>query len=152
MGVLKSLRHESVAQFLINAENLRTFTAITITKLSNKYKEYNLHAYRLAQLVLDDLIRANSLYLSKDRPANYQARQTLFDKALGNLNCLSNHIVFLCELADTFDENDKKKKPKITDKRWLNWASMINKTKTLIQKVKDSDTQRIKQAPNNLGA
>ena len=148
MGVLKSLRNESAAQFITSADELRTFTAITVTKLSQKYRDLgNLHAYKLAQAILDDLTRANSLYFSKDRPQNYQARRDLFDKALGNLNCLSTHIVYLCELADTFNKDksdNQKKKPKITDKRWLKWASMINKVRDLVVKVRDSDSQRLK--------
>ena len=145
MGVLKSLRNESTAQFITSADDLRTFTAITVTKLSQKYKDLgNLHAYKLAQAILDDLTRANSLYFSKDRPENYQARRDLFNKALGNLNCLSTHIVYLCELADTFGKDNNQKKAKITDKRWLKWASMINKVRDLVIKVRDSDSQRIK--------
>ena len=145
MGVLKSLRNESAAQFITSADDLRTFTAITVTKLSQKYKDLgNLHAYKLAQAILDDLTRANSLYFSKDRPENYQARRDLFNKALGNLNCLSTHIVYLCELADTFSKDNNQKKTKITDKRWLKWASMINKVRDLVIKVRDSDSQRIK--------
>ena len=145
MGVWKSLRNESAAQFITSADDLRTFTAITVTKLSQKYKDLgNLHAYKLAQAILDDLTRANSLYFSKDRPENYQARRDLFNKALGNLNCLSTHIVYLCELADTFSKDNNQKKTKITDKRWLKWASMINKVRDLVIKVRDSDSQRIK--------
>ena len=79
MGVLKALRNESAAQFVMSAEELRTFTAITVTKLSQKYRDLgNIHAYNLSQRILDDLIRANSLYLSKDRPEHYQERQDLF--------------------------------------------------------------------------
>lgn len=152
MGVIQAKRNQSTAEFITSAINLRAFSVKVVAKFPKKYTFYGLHhTYELAQLIVDDLVRANSLYFAKDKTENYKARHDLFDKALGNLNCLSTHIVYL------FDLLDKKTPPKEqkvltqntkTKELWQRWGSLINETKKLVLAIRDSDTCRLK----NLGA
>lgn len=145
MGVLSAKRKESTMQFITTAIELKVFSAKMGIKLPQKYNKYGTsQAYALADTIVSDLIKANSLYFTKDRTENYQARQTLFTRALGNLNCLSEHIVFLCDLVDeNLGKGDKNKKVKVTPKQWLKWANLINQEIGLVKSIKDSDTQRL---------
>lgn len=146
MGVLSAKRKESTMQFITTAIELKVFSAKMGIKLHQKYNKYGTsQAYALSDAIVNDLIKANSLYFTKEKTENYQARQTLFARALGNLNCLAEHIVFLCDLVDEKLENDNKQGKKVTTKQWLAWANLINKEIGLVKRIKDSDTQRISQ-------
>ena len=136
MGVIVAKRTESTAQFITTANELLVYSTKTATKLPKKYTFYGAHhAYELAQAIVDDLIRANSLFFTAEKPQNFQPRQALFDKALGNLNCLSTHIVYLQGLSKETEQH-----------YWLKWGSLINSTRELVRKVKDSDLNRIKKS------
>ena len=93
------------------------------------------------------MVRANSLYFTKEKTENYQARRELFNKALGNLNCLSTHIVYLYDLLD---KKAPPKEPKVlkqdlkSKELWQRWGSLINETKKLVTAIRDSDTNRLK--------
>ena len=83
MGVIQAKRNQSTAEFITSAINLRAFSVKVVAKFPKKYTFYGLHhTYELAQLIVDDLVRANSLYFAKDKTENYNARHDLFDKAL----------------------------------------------------------------------
>lgn len=136
MSVIVAKRNESAAQFITTAIELLNYTTRMVTKFPKKYTFYGLHhTYELAQMVVDDLIRANSLYFNTAQTDNFKPRQELFDKAMGNLNCLTNHLGYIKGLVTTTT---------ITDKQWLYWGILINQTLALTRKIKDSDAKRLK--------
>lgn len=147
MGVIQAKRNQSAAEFITSAINLRAFSVKVVAKFPKKYTFYGLHhTYELAQLIVDDLVRANSLYFAKNRTENYQPRHELFDKALGNLNCLSTHIVYLYDLLEkkappkeqkVLTQNTKSKE------LWQRWGSLINETRKLVLSVRESDSKRL---------
>lgn len=129
MSVLQSQRTEARVQFITTARDLLNVVVRTCSRIPKKYTFYGLiHAYNLAQLIVDDLIRANTLFLNKE---NYNKRKDLLDTAIGNLNCLSIHITYLKEYAE------------IENKYWIKIADLITTTQILVKKVKASDKERM---------
>ncbi len=128
MSVPAYKRSESQMEFISKARDLLKFTVSMCSKIPKKYTFYGvIHTYKLAQSVLDQLLRANSLNLK----TYYQKRTELLDDALGDLACLSNHL----ELIKTYIT--------LEDRYWVKWATLIGICERLIKGVKEKDKQRM---------
>lgn len=115
-------------EYIAQARDLLKFTVAMCSKIPKKYTFYGvIHTYKLAQKILDELIRANSLSL-KDY---YTKRTEYLDDALGDLACLSNHL----ELIKSYI--------KLEDKYWVKWATLIGILERLIKGVKSKDKERL---------
>jgi len=128
MSVPAYQRSESQMEFISKARDLLKFTVHMCSKIPKKYTFYGvIHTYKLAQLILDQLIRANNLNLTQ----YYIKRTELLDDALGNLACLSNHL----ELIKSYIN--------LEDKYWVKWATLISINEKLIKGVKAKDKERV---------
>ncbi len=115
-------------EFISYARYLLKFTVSMGSKIPKKYTFYGvIHCYKLAQEVLDKLIKGNALDLKTYR----EKRAECFDDALGSLACLSNHL----ELVKSYIELD--------DKYWVKWATLIGITERLVKGVKNKDKERL---------
>ena len=75
MGVIVAKRTESTAQFITTANELLVYSTKTATKLPKKYTFYGAHhAYELAQAIVDDLIRANSLFFTAEKTTKFSTK------------------------------------------------------------------------------
>ena len=128
MSVPAYKRKESPMEYIAQARDLLKFTVAMCSKIPKKYTFYGvIHTYKLAQKILDELIRANSLSLK-----DYYAKRTEYlDDALGDLACLSNHL----ELIKSYI--------KLEDKDWVKWATLIGILERLIKGVKSKDKERL---------
>jgi len=130
MSVIQSERKLSTVQFITSARDLLNVVVRTCARIPKKYTFYGLiHAYNLAQSIVDDLVRGNTVYLNTVE--NYNKRKNYFDNALENLNCLSMHISYLKEYAE------------IEEKYWIKISSLIETTQSLVKKIKTSDKERM---------
>lgn len=128
MSVPAYKRTESKMEYISKARDLLKFTVSMCSKIPKKYTFYGvIHTYKLAQNVLDQLIRANNLNLK----TYYQKRTELLDDALGNLACLSNHL----ELIKSYIT--------LEDKYWVKWATLIGLCEKLIKGIKTKDKERM---------
>lgn len=128
MSVPAYKRTESPMEFISKARDLLKFTVSMCSKIPKKYTFYGvIHAYNLAQSVLDQLLRANNLNLK----TYYQKRTELLDDALGDLACLSNHL----ELIKSYIT--------LEDKYWVKWATLIGLCEKLIKGIKSKDKERM---------
>lgn len=130
MSVIQANRTLSTVQFITSARDLLNVVVRTCAKIPKKYTFYGLiHAYNLAQLIVDDLVRGNTVYL-KDQESLVK-RKNYFDNAIENLNCLSMHISYLKEYAE------------IEAKYWTKISDLISTTQSLTIKIKESDKKRM---------
>ena len=82
------------------------FSVKVIAKFPKKYTFYGLHhAYELAQAIVDDLVRANSLYFTKEKTENYQARRELFNELWQRWGSLINETKKLVTAIRDSDTN-----------------------------------------------
>jgi hypothetical protein len=128
MSVPAYQRNESQMEFITYGRDLLKFTVAMCSKIPKRYTFYGvIHAYNLAQEILDKLLKGNSLDLKQ----YYVKRTECFDDALGLLACLSNHL----ELIKSYIALD--------DKYWVKWATLIGITERLVKGVKSKDKERM---------
>lgn len=121
-------RSESQMEYITKAKDLLKFTVSMCSKIPKRYTFYGvIHAYKLSQSILDQVIKANNLNLQQ----YYGKRTELLDDALGNLSCLSNHL----ELIKSYIT--------LEDRYWIKWATLISVCEKLIKGVKSKDKERL---------
>ena len=121
-------RQPSQMEFITKAKDLLAYTVKKCSKIPKKYTFYGVaETYKLAQTIVDTLIRANNVKL-QEFP---QKRKELFVDALGWLACMADRLSLL------------KTYVVLTDKQWIKWATLISITESLVKGVMASDKKRL---------
>lgn len=128
MSVPAYERQQSQMEFITKAKDLLAYTVRICSKIPKKYTFYGVvDTYKLAQTIVDTLIRANNVKLNEFP----QKRKELFVDALGWLACLSDRL----NLLKTYI--------KLLDEQWIKWATLISITEALVKGVMASDKKRL---------
>lgn len=128
MSVPAYERQQSQMEFITKAKDLLAYTVRICSKIPKKYTFYGVvDTYKLAQTIVDTLIRANNVKLNEFP----QKRKELFVDALGWLACLSDRL----NLLKTYIE--------LLDEQWIKWATLISITEALVKGVMASDKKRL---------